>query len=104
MRQYGTKDGEESLKRESLGTEEFARYLSMFGGAMRRECCTAASLPPLGNGGLGEGGYVMAWWIVGGEVGGHEKKARIVWKCTCIRFVKISGCTWSATHGKAYIL
>lgn len=71
---------------------------------MRRECCTAAPLAPLGKGGLGEGGYVVAWRIVGGEVRGYEKKARIVWQSTYSRYVKINDCTWGATDGNAYSL
>ncbi len=59
-------------------------------GAMRRECCTAALLAPLGKGGLGEGGYVMARRIMGGEVGGYEKIAWIEGESMCSRCFKIS--------------
>lgn len=71
---------------------------------MRRECCTTAPLAPLRKGGLREGGYVMAWRIVGGEVGGYEKIARIVWQSILSRFIKINDCIWGATDKKAYIL
>lgn len=70
---------------------------------MRRKCCTAALLAPLGKGGLGEGGYVMARRIMGGEVGGYEKIAWIKWERMCSRYFKISQCS-SATDGKAYVL
>ncbi len=70
---------------------------------MRRKCCTAAPLTPLSKGGLREGHYVMAWRVVGGEVGGYEKVARIVWQSIWSRYVKINNCIWGATDRKAYI-
>ena len=45
---------------------------------MRGECCAAAALAAFREGGLGEEGYVLFLWVVGGQVGGYEEVGWVV--------------------------